>query len=98
MMTKDDRRWPLGLLNTPARIGKLPDYHRFDASFFAVHGQQAEVSASDTVQAQRSFVCNAHAIFLVTPKPVSCVVQCRNWTPKSKSCWRCPMRHWFMLG
>lgn len=42
MTTQDDRRWPLGQLNTPPRIGKLPDYHRFDASFFAVHGQQAE--------------------------------------------------------
>ena len=43
MQTEDDRRWPVGQLKTPPRSGKLPDYDRFDASFFAVHGQQANV-------------------------------------------------------
>ena len=43
MQTEDDRRWPVGQLKTPPRSGKLPDYDKFDASFFAVHGQQANV-------------------------------------------------------
>ena len=43
MVTADDRRWPPGLHNTPARFGKLVEYDRFDASFFSVHGKQAQV-------------------------------------------------------
>ncbi|KAK9916399.1 hypothetical protein WJX75_002178 [Coccomyxa subellipsoidea] len=41
MQTQDDRRWPVGQLKTPPRSGKLPDYDKFDASFFTVHAQQA---------------------------------------------------------
>ena len=44
MLTQDNRRWPVGQLNTPLRTGKVPDFDRFDASFFAVHGQQAQVA------------------------------------------------------
>ncbi len=44
MQTQDDRRWPVGQLKTPPRSGKLPDYDKFDASFFTVHAQQANVS------------------------------------------------------
>lgn len=43
MVTLDGRRWPAGLHNTPARFGKLVEYDRFDASFFSVHGKQAQV-------------------------------------------------------
>ena len=46
MCTKDDRRWPVGLHGTPERFGKLVEYNRFDASFFSVHGKQAQVSSS----------------------------------------------------
>ena len=46
MQTQDDRRWPVGQLKTPPRSGKLPDYNKFDASFFTVHAQQANVSVS----------------------------------------------------
>ena len=43
MVTLDGRRWPAGLHNTPSRFGKLVEYDRFDASFFSVHGKQAQV-------------------------------------------------------
>ena len=46
MCTQDDRRWPAGLHGTPKRFGKLVEYNRFDASFFSVHGKQAQVSSS----------------------------------------------------
>lgn len=46
LQTEDDRRWPVSQLKTPPRSGKLPDYDRFDASFFAVHAQQANVRLS----------------------------------------------------
>ncbi len=42
MVTQNDRRWPVGLHDTPARFGKLVEYDRFDASFFSVHGKQAQ--------------------------------------------------------
>lgn len=44
MVTSNDSRWPVGLHETPPRFGKVPDYDRFDASFFSVHGKQAQVS------------------------------------------------------
>ena len=43
MVTKDNRRWPAGLHDTPARFGKLLDISSFDAMFFSVHGKQAQV-------------------------------------------------------
>ena len=43
MCTQDERRWPVGLYGTPERFGKLVEYNRFDASFFSVHGKQAQV-------------------------------------------------------
>ena len=43
MVTDNDRRWPSGLHGTPARFGKLVEYHLFDAPFFSVHGKQAQV-------------------------------------------------------
>ena len=43
MITENDRRWPVGLHGTPARFGKLVEYHLFDAPFFSVHGKQAQV-------------------------------------------------------
>lgn len=43
MVTLDGRRWPAGLHNTPPRFGKLIEFDRFDASFFSVHGKQAQV-------------------------------------------------------
>ena len=43
MVTMDGRRWPAGLHNTPPRFGKLIEFDRFDASFFSVHGKQAQV-------------------------------------------------------
>lgn len=43
MVTSNDSRWPVGLHETPPRFGKVPDYERFDASFFSVHGKQAQV-------------------------------------------------------
>ena len=43
MVTKDNRRWPAGLHDTPARFGKLLDISSFDATFFSVHGKQAQV-------------------------------------------------------
>jgi len=46
MVTLDGRRWPAGLHNTPGRFGKLLEFDRFDASFFSVHGKQAQVRAS----------------------------------------------------
>ena len=45
MVTLDGRRWPAGLHNTPGRFGKLIEFDRFDASFFSVHGKQAQVRA-----------------------------------------------------
>ncbi|CAK0731645.1 hypothetical protein CVIRNUC_000023 [Coccomyxa viridis] len=42
MVTKDNRRWPAGLHDTPARFGKLLDISSFDATFFSVHGKQAQ--------------------------------------------------------
>ena len=42
-VTKDERRWPPGLHDIPARFGKLVDIESFDASFFSVHGRQAQV-------------------------------------------------------
>ena len=44
MCSQDERRWPVGLYGTPERFGKLVEYNRFDASFFSVHGKQAQVS------------------------------------------------------
>lgn len=44
MVTCSDARWPVGLHGTPPRFGKVPDFDRFDASFFSVHGKQAQVS------------------------------------------------------
>ncbi len=44
MVTSNDSRWPVGLHETPPRFGKVPDFERFDASFFSVHGKQAQVS------------------------------------------------------
>ena len=56
MVTLDGRRWPAGLHNTPPRFGKLIEFDRFDASFFSVHGKQAQVrsdcSESLPVQSQ----------------------------------------------
>lgn len=43
MVTKDARRWPAGLHDTPQRFGKLIDIASFDATFFSVHGKQAQV-------------------------------------------------------
>jgi fatty acid synthase len=43
MVTSNDKRWPVGLHGTPPRSGKVPDFERFDASFFSVHGKQAQV-------------------------------------------------------
>ena len=45
MVTSNDKRWPVGLHGTPPRSGKVPDYEKFDASFFSVHGKQAQVRA-----------------------------------------------------
>ncbi len=42
MLTSDARRWPPGALGTPTRFGKVPDAAHFDASFFSVHGKQAQ--------------------------------------------------------
>ena len=50
MVTLDGRRWPAGLYSTPARFGKLVEYDRFDASFFSVHGKQAQVRRSAYVR------------------------------------------------
>jgi len=44
MVTSNDKRWPVGLHGTPPRSGKVPDFEKFDASFFSVHGKQAQVS------------------------------------------------------
>ena len=52
MVTSDDRRWPVGLHGTPPKSGKILDYDRFDAPFFAVHGKQAQVSSSSTLSCQ----------------------------------------------
>ncbi|MBI3562017.1 MAG: acyltransferase domain-containing protein [Gammaproteobacteria bacterium] len=41
MVTADDRRWPAGQMDTPARFGKLKDLNQFDAAFFGIHGKQA---------------------------------------------------------
>ena len=46
MCTEDDRRFAPGLYGTPTRFGKLVEYNLFDASFFSVHGKQAQVSHS----------------------------------------------------
>lgn len=46
MVTSNDSRWPVELHGTPARFGKVPDFERFDASFFPVHGKQAQVSCA----------------------------------------------------
>lgn len=43
MVTQDARRWPAGLHDTPQRFGKLLDIASFDATFFSVHGKQAQV-------------------------------------------------------
>ncbi len=43
MVTCDDRRWPVGFQGLPPRSGKLPGFDKFDASFFSVHGKQAQV-------------------------------------------------------
>ena len=51
MVTLDGRRWPAGLHNTPGRFGKLIEFDRFDASFFSVHGKQAQVRARGWGQA-----------------------------------------------
>ena len=48
MVTKDNRRWPAGLHDTPARFGKLLDISSFDATFFSVHGKQAQVGSART--------------------------------------------------
>ena len=48
MVTKDNRRWPAGLHDTPARFGKLLDIASFDATFFSVHGKQAQVKDTKT--------------------------------------------------
>ena len=50
MCTQDERRWPVGLYGTPERFGKLVEYNRFDASFFSVHGKQAQVSPALLLQ------------------------------------------------
>ena len=49
MVTSDDRRWPVGLHGTPPRSGKVPDYEKFDAPFFSVHGKQAQVRGAGNV-------------------------------------------------
>ena len=41
-VTADDRRWPVGFQGLPPRTGKLPGFDKFDASFFSVHGKQAQ--------------------------------------------------------
>ncbi|KAJ8943746.1 hypothetical protein NQ318_011957 [Aromia moschata] len=43
LITDDERRWPSGLYGLPARSGKLKNLEHFDASFFGVHGKQANV-------------------------------------------------------
>ena len=53
MVTSDDRRWPVGLHGTPPRSGKVPDYEKFDASFFAVHGKQAQVRGAGNISTAR---------------------------------------------
>ena len=50
MCTQDNRRWPVGLHGTPERFGKLVEYNLFDASFFSVHGKQAQVSRALLLQ------------------------------------------------
>ena len=50
MCSQDERRWPVGLYGTPERFGKLVEYNRFDASFFSVHGKQAQVSRAVLLQ------------------------------------------------
>ena len=50
MCTQDNRRWPVGLHGTPERFGKLVEYNLFDASFFSVHGKQAQVSCALLLQ------------------------------------------------
>ena len=45
MVTCDDRRWPVGFQGLPPRSGKLPGFDKFDASFFSVHGKQAQVNS-----------------------------------------------------
>jgi len=42
MVTEDDRRWPAGSFEIPKRFGKIDSPHHFDASFFGVHGKQAD--------------------------------------------------------
>jgi len=42
MVTEDDRRWPAGSFDIPKRFGKINSPHHFDASFFGVHGKQAD--------------------------------------------------------
>ena len=46
MVTSNDKRWPVGIYGLPPRSGKVPDYESFDASFFSVHGKQAQVRHS----------------------------------------------------
>ena len=43
MVTANDKRWPVGIYGLPPRSGKVPDFESFDASFFSVHGKQAQV-------------------------------------------------------
>lgn len=42
MQTSDARRWPVGLHNTPPRLGKIPNIDAFDNIFFSIHGKQAK--------------------------------------------------------
>ena len=57
MVTSNDTRWPVGLHGTPPRFGKVPDYDRFDASFFQVHGKQAQVSPKPDKACMEQPVC-----------------------------------------
>ncbi|CAG0916724.1 unnamed protein product [Notodromas monacha] len=43
MVTESDRRFKPGLMGLPRRLGTLKDIKSFDASFFGVHGKQADV-------------------------------------------------------
>ncbi|VAW64320.1 Malonyl CoA-acyl carrier protein transacylase [hydrothermal vent metagenome] len=42
MVNEDDHRWPAGSFGIPGRFGKIKAVEDFDASFFGVHGKQAD--------------------------------------------------------
>lgn len=48
MVTEDDRRWPIGLYGLPGRSGKLKDLASFDASFFGIEKDEANLMDPQT--------------------------------------------------